>query len=282
MSADLATVITKQSNTNFYFSFTLLPKPQREAIHTVYAFCRCTDDIVDEGTDVEQQAAILTRWRLELERSWQGYSQYPILNQLSQIAHKFKIPVEHFFELIKGMEMDLGRNRYETFDDLRLYCYRVASTVGLMCTEIFGYKNENSKLYAENLGIALQLTNILRDIKTDAKRGRIYLPREDLQRFGYSEEDLLAHRYTPDFVRLMEFECTRARHYYTVADSYLSAEDTPRFFAAKIMETIYLHLLDRIERSRYNVFEKKISISRLRKFAVAIRIWLQNKLTPAP
>jgi phytoene synthase len=281
MSADLAAVITKQSNTNFYFSFSLLPKQQREAIHAVYAFCRCTDDIVDEGTDREQQVVLLTRWRQELERSWHGYSQYPILNQLSQMAHKFKIPVEHFFELIKGMEMDLGRNRYETFDELRLYCYRVGSTVGLMCTEIFGYKNENSKLYAENLGIALQLTNILRDIKTDAKKGRIYLPREDLQRFGYSEEYLFAHRYTPDFVRLMEFECARARQFYILADSYLSAEDTPRFFAAKIMETIYLHLLDRIERSRYNVFEKKISISRLRKFAVAIRIWLQNKLTPA-
>lgn len=281
MPADLAGVITKQSNTSFYFSFSLLPKTQREAIHTVYAFCRCTDDIVDEGTDKEQQAAILKRWRLELERSWHGYSQYPILNQLSQMAQKFKIPLEHFFELIKGMEMDLGRNRYETFDELRVYCYRVASTVGLMCTEIFGYKNENSKLYAENLGIALQLTNILRDIKADAKKGRIYIPGEDLRRFGYTEE-VFAHRYTPEFMNLMEFECTRARQFYTLADSYLSAEDTPRFFAAKIMETIYLHLLKRIKRSRYNVFEKKISISRLRKFAVAIRIWLQNKLTPAP
>jgi 15-cis-phytoene synthase len=282
MSADLVALITKQSNTNFYFSFSLLPKPQREAIHTVYAFCRCTDDIVDEGTDREQQAALLTRWRLELERSWHGYSQYPILNQLSHIAHKFKIPAEHFFELIKGMEMDLGRNRYETFDELRLYCYRVASTIGLMCIEIFGYKNENSKLYAENLGIALQLTNILRDIKTDAKKGRIYIPREDLRRFGYSEEDILAHRYTPEFVRLMEFECARARQFYSLADSFLPAEDSPRFFAAKIMETIYLRLLDRIERSRFNVFEKKISISKLRKFTVAIRIWLQNKFTPSP
>lgn len=278
MSADLAAAITKQSNTSFYFSFTLLPKPQREAIHTVYAFCRCTDDIVDEGTDKEQQAAILKRWRLELERSWHGYSQYPILNQLSQMAHKFKIPVEHFFELIKGMEMDLVRSRYETFDELRLYCFRVASTVGLMCTEIFGYKNENSKLYAENVGIAMQLTNILRDVKADAKKGRIYIPREDMVKFGYSEEDLFVHNYTPEFVNLMEFECARAREYYALADSYLSAEDSPRFFAAKIMETIYRQLLDRIERSRYNVFEKRISISQLRKLAVAIRIWLQNKL----
>ncbi len=282
MSADLAAAITKQSNTSFYFSFSLLPKPQREAIHTVYAFCRCTDDIVDEGTDKEQQAALLKRWRLELERSWHGYSQYPILNQLSQMAHKFRIPVEHFFELIRGMEMDLTRSRYETFDDLRLYCYRVASTVGLMCTEIFGYKNPNSKLYAENLGIAMQLTNILRDIKADAKKGRIYLPRQDMQQFGFSEDDLFAHRYTPEFVRLMEFECARAHQFYTLADSYLSAEDSPRFFAAKIMETIYLHLLRRIERSGYNVFEKKISISRLRKLGVALRIWLENKFTPAP
>ena len=278
MSVELATIITKQSNTSFYYSFSLLPKSQREAIHTVYAFCRTTDDIVDEGNDREQQALILRRWRLELERSRTGHSQYSILNQLSIIATKFKIPVEHFFELIRGMEMDLERNRYESFEDLHLYCYRVAGTVGLMCTEIFGYKNDNAKKYAENLGLALQLTNILRDVKADARKGRIYLPLEDLRRFGYTESDLLANRYTPEFVNLMSFEVARARKYYTLADSYLSKEDAPRFFAAKIMEDIYLRILNRIEMHQYNVFEKRISISKLRKFLVAMRIWLKNKV----
>ncbi len=277
MSIDLASTITKQSNTSFYFSFSLLPKAQREAIHTVYAFCRCTDDIVDEGNDREQQALTLRRWRLELERSRSGNSQYTILNQLSVIATKFKIPVEHFFELIRGMEMDLEHSRYETFEDLRLYCYRVAATVGLMCTEIFGYKNENAKKYAEHLGIALQLTNIIRDVKADAKKGRIYLPLEDLRRFGYTTEDLFANRYSPEFVRLMAFEAARAREQYRLADSYLSQEDAPRFFAAQIMENIYSRILDRIERKRYNVFAKKISISRARKFLVALRIWLKHK-----
>ncbi len=282
MSADLAAVITKQSNTSFYFSFSLLPKHQREAIHAVYAFCRTTDDIVDEGTDKEQQAATLTKWRMELERSWAGHSQYPVLNQLSQIAHKFRIPLDLFFELIRGMEMDLSRSRYETFDDLRVYCYRVASSVGLICTEIFGYKNPDTRLYAENLGLALQLTNIIRDVKSDSKRGRIYLPLEEMKRFGYTEEDLLAQRYTPEFVRLMEFQCARARRYYAEADAHLAEEDSARFVAAKIMGAIYLRTLDRIERARYNVFEKRISISRIRKFAVAVRIWLQNKFIPAP
>jgi phytoene synthase len=151
-----------------------------------------------------------------------------------------------------------------------------------MCTEIFGYKNPQTKLYAENLGIALQLTNIIRDVKSDSKRGRIYIPAEDLRRFGYTEDDLLAHRYTPEFVSLMEFECSRAREFYRTADSYLASEDSQRFFAAKIMEAIYLRTLDRIEHSRYNVFDKRISISQMRKLAVALRIWLQNKFIPAP
>ncbi len=276
MSTDIAASITKQSNTSFYYSFSFLPKSQREAINTVYAFCRCTDDIVDEGNNREQQALTLRRWRLELERSLTGNSQYSILNQVSVIAVKFKIPVEHFFELIKGMEMDLERSRYETFEELRLYCYRVAGTVGLMCTEIFGYKNENAKKYAENLGLALQLTNILRDVKADAKKGRIYLPLEDMRRFGYSEEDLLANHYSQEFIQLMSFESARTREYYRLADEYLSAEDAPRFFAAKIMEDIYLRILNRIERQRFNVFEKRISISKIRKIAVALRIWIKN------
>ena len=179
-----ADIITRNSKTNFYYSFSLLPKHQRSAINTVYAFCRCTDDIVDEGEDREAKSAMLKRWAHELELGLRNESRFPLLNQLNAIAQKFHIPVTHFFDLIDGMQMDLDKQRYETFDELFEYCYKVASTVGLMCSEIFGYKNERTKQYAINLGIALQLTNILRDVRHDAEKGRIYLPLEDLRRFG--------------------------------------------------------------------------------------------------
>ena len=156
-----------------------------------------TDDIVDEDRDERQKGVLLRKWRMELNRSLRGTSTFPLLNQLSATAQRFNIPVEHFYELIRGMEMDLRTTRYRTFDELREYCYLVASSVGLMCRKIFGYRNESTRDYAINLGIALQLTNILRDIKDDAKRGRIYIPLEDLERFGYSEDDLLHSRYTP-------------------------------------------------------------------------------------
>jgi len=273
-----ATDITKSSNTSFYYSFSLLPRQKREAIHAVYAFCRYTDDIVDEGTDEHSKVVRLRRWRMELGRALRGTSSYPLLNQLSATARKFNIPVDHFYDLIRGMEMDLSKMRYETFDELRQYCYLVASTVGLMCRQIFGYRNDSTRDYAVNLGIALQLTNILRDIKEDAKRGRIYLPAEDLRRFGYAEEDLIASRYTPEFVNLMRFECDRASAYFDMARAALGNEDKRFFFAARIMWSIYAHTLERIKRSNYNVFERRISIGGLMKVLITFRYWLSNTL----
>jgi phytoene synthase len=275
---DPATTITKGSNTSFYYSFTLLPKQKREAIHAVYAFCRYTDDIVDEGSDHHGKIVRLRRWRMELRRAIRGQSSYAILNQLTAVARKFNIPVDHFYELIRGMEMDLTKTRYETFDELREYCYLVASSVGLMCRQIFGYRNDSTREYAINLGIALQITNILRDIKEDARRGRIYLPLEDLRRFGYSEEDLLHCRYTPEFVNLMRFECDRASRYFDMARDALKNEDKRFFFAARIMWSIYAHTLRRIMRSNYNVFERRISIPRLLKVLITFRYWLSNTL----
>lgn len=277
MNAEAAT-ITRSSNTSFLYSFLLLPKQKREAIHTVYAFCRYTDDIVDEGDDPQRKFVLLRKWRMELGKALHGASVYPLLNQLSATARRFNIPVDHFYELIRGMEMDLTRDRYETFDDLRNYCMLVASSVGLMCRQIFGYKNDSTRDYAINLGIALQLTNILRDIKEDAKRGRIYLPLEDLRRFGYSEEDMLACRYTPEFVNLMRFECERAVSYFDLARNALRNEDKRFFFAARIMWSIYAHTLRRIIASNYNVFERRISIPRLMKILITFRYWLSNKL----
>ena len=167
---DIAKEISKKSNSSFYYAFNLLPSAKRDAMNTVYAFCRQTDDIVDEGSDpASLKYEKLRKWRIELEKSFSGHSEYLILNKLSSTIQNFNIPLEPFFELLKGMEMDLQKNRYLTFDDLQLYCYRVASTVGLMCVEIFGYKHASTRDFAINLGIALQLTNILRDIKKDAE-----------------------------------------------------------------------------------------------------------------
>ena len=273
-----ATAITKNSNTSFYYSFSLLPRQKREAIHAVYAFCRYTDDIVDEGTDEHSKVVRLRRWRMELGRALRGTSTYVILNQLSATARKFNIPVDHFYDLIRGMEMDLSKTRYETFDELYRYCFLVASSVGLMCRQIFGYRNDSTRDYAVNLGVALQLTNILRDVKEDAKRGRIYIPAEDLRRFGYTEEDLLAFRYTPEFVNLMRFECDRASKYFDIARAALGNEDKRFFFAARIMWSIYAHTLRRIMRSNYNVFERRISVPGLLKVLIAFRYWLSNTL----
>ena len=276
--SSIAATITKNSNTSFYYSFAVLPKHKRDAISAVYAFCRYTDDIVDEGTDERRKFVMLRKWRMELGRALRGGSNYQLLNQLSSTARKFNIPVDHFYDLIQGMELDLVKRRYESFEELREYCYLVASSVGLMCRQIFGFKNESTREYAINLGIALQLTNILRDVKDDARRGRIYLPREDMRRFGYTEEDLLAGRYTPEFVNLMRLECERARMYFDAARTALKDEDKYFFFAARIMWSIYAHLLRRIERSNYNVFERRISLPRLLKVLITFRYWLSHRL----
>ncbi len=268
---DVADIITRQSKTNFMISFSLLPEPKREAINTVYAFCRCTDDIVDEGNDEQAKHDKLARWTYELEMGFRNQSVYPLLNKLNVIAGRFNIPAAHFFELIRGMRMDLEQKRYETFEDLEQYCYRVASTVGLMCSEIFGYKNKRTLQYAIDLGIALQLTNIVRDVRSDALRDRIYIPLEDFERFGYTEEELFASVYNENFVKLMHYEAQRARRYYEKARASLAEEDHRAFFSARIMDRIYYRILDKIEQRSYAVFEEKISISSFSKFVIAMR-----------
>ncbi len=264
-------IITKQSKTNFLISFQMLPEHKREAINTVYAFCRCTDDIVDEEGDKAVKSARLSLWAMELERGLRGESEHALLNKLSVIARKFNIPVVHFYDLIHGMEMDLVKNRYTSFEELYEYCYKVASTVGLMCSEIFGYKHEITKEYAVNLGIALQLTNIVRDVRSDAEIGRIYLPHEDFIRFGYSEEELLASKYNQAFIDLMRFEVQRARDYYNKARLSLAHEDHKAFFAARIMDQIYYRILTKIEKKHYKVFDGKISISPATKLFIALK-----------
>ncbi|MEO8664718.1 MAG: phytoene/squalene synthase family protein [Ignavibacteria bacterium] len=272
--------ITKQSKSNFLYSFSLLSKEKNDAINTVYAFCRRTDDIVDDKNESdEKKYSRIIEWRNEFEKAlMNGDSKYSLLNSLNKIIYKFSIPVEPFFDLIKGMEMDLKRNRYNTFGELIDYCFNVASTVGLMCIEIFGYNNPKTKDFAINLGIALQLTNILRDIKADAQNGRIYIPLEDLRRFNYSEKDLLSFTYNQEFISLMKHECERARFFYDEANKNLSKEDKGLMFAARIMEHIYFRVLKKIEKRNYNVFQKKVKVSKLKKIYITAGVYLKYKL----
>jgi len=271
--------ITKESKTNFLYSFSLLPAEKNEAINTIYAFCRKTDDIVDDDSySIDERFDKLSDWKQEFENALTGISDHELLNQVTRIKNKFEIPLETFYGLFKGMEMDLKQNKYKTFKELYDYCYRVASTVGLMSIEIFGYRNKNTREYAVNLGVAMQLTNILRDIRKDVNRGRIYIPGDDLKRFGFNESDLLNYKYNDSFIALMKFESNRAKEYYKKADGYLNKEDKGLMFPARIMELIYFDILKKIESINYNVFGKVVKVSRLKKILIAFGVFLKYRL----
>lgn len=272
--------MSKTVQSNFFYSFLFLPKSKRDAIIDIYGFCRAIDDIVDDiveqtdGGHTHAEAQIeLNRWREELDNLYAGNPTMPISGKLQGVLERFPMPKEYFQEMINGCEMDLLRNRYETFDELYQYCYRVAAITGLMCIEIFTYRSPGAKDYAVNLGIALQLTNILRDLKEDAARGRVYLPLEDLRRFGYSEDDLAAGKTNDNFRRLMKFECERARSYYQRAAECLSEEDRPTMTAAVTMGKIYYRLLEQIEHFDYDVFNNHIRLHRPERFLIALIEW---------
>lgn len=276
---ETAKEITRKSKSSFYYAFNLLPTEKRDAMNTVYAFCRQTDDIIDEGNESpDLKYDKLRKWRIELEKAFAGNSEYHLLNKLARTILKFQIPVDHFFELIKGMEMDLQKNRYLTFQDLQQYCYHVASTVGLMCIEIFGYKHKSTKDFAVNLGIALQLTNILRDIKKDAQDGRIYLPQEDLKKFGYSEKELFSGTYNPNFKLMMEYEAMRAKEYFDKANRSLNLDDKASMFAARAMQHIYERMLNKIIDANYDVFRRNIKVSSFEKVGISLGVWAKYSL----
>ncbi|MBI4240641.1 MAG: presqualene diphosphate synthase HpnD [Candidatus Rokubacteria bacterium] len=275
---DVCSSLTKKSRSNFYYAFLFLPRTQREAIYAVYAFCRIVDDVVDLGGVPELQRRELGRWRQELARCFDGDPQEPVAQRVASVVKRFPIPRSALEAILDGVEMDLDRSRYETFEDLYPYCDRVAGAVGLCCIEIFGYTDPRCRDYAINLGVALQLTNILRDVQPDAARGRIYLPQEDLRRFGVSAEDLKAGRYTPAFVELMRFEASRARQFYERAWTHLPAQDAPRLVAAEIMGRIYFALLQAIESRQFRVFGERVSVPVSRKLAIALSCWARARL----
>lgn len=278
-----------EPRSSFYYSFALLPPDERDAIEHVYAFCRYTDDLVDEDAVVigstydhktelalERKRQRLRWWREEVERCYDGAATHPILRGLHKAILRFKIPKQYFLTLIDGVEMDLVRNRYESFEELKDYCYAVASVVGLICIEIFGYRHEETKEYAVDLGIALQLTNILRDVGADAAKGRIYMPQEDLRRFGITEREVLASNYDPRFVALMEFQADRARSFFHSAREKLRKDERFTLFAAEIMDAIYYRLLRKIELANFAVFEKKIKVSTPHKLLIVIKYWVSR------
>jgi len=269
--------VTRRSSSNFYYAFMLLPVERRRALHAVYAFCRFVDDIADDES-VREPAHLLEKWRDELERVYAGAPTRAVSRALADSVRRFNIPGRYFEDVIAGVEMDLSRNRYETFDELKLYCYRVASAVGLICIEIFGYRNPSAKAYAENLGIAFQITNILRDVSEDAARKRIYLPLEDLERFGVSEDDILRGQYSENFVRLMEFEATRAQGFYELALKQLAPEDRSTLLTAEAMRRIYGALLERIVKSKYRVLDRRHRLSAPHKLYLVGRAWAAGRL----
>ena len=274
------TSLTRRSGSNFYYSFLFLPQDRRLAMYTVYAFCKEVDSAVDAPAPGSDPRVHLERWRDELAAAYHGHPTFPVTISLAEHARRLDIPQAYFDDLIRGVEMDLTTTRYKTIEDLSAYCYRVASVVGLICLRIFGVSSPLAHDYAVNLGLAFQMTNILRDVRTDGDRGRIYLPLEDLERFGYREEELLARTYTPSFVELMRFECAQARGFYDKAAQAMQAlpgDDRRALTVAEMMRGVYSRILDRIERSGYRVFGPRISLSPLHRLLIAGGFWLRSR-----
>lgn len=274
------TAYTKQSGSNFYYSFLFLPRAKRDAMYTVYAFCKAVDSAVDEPSTGSSPKDELKRWREELEAIYSGTPTSPIMVSLAHHVKDLGIPKAYFEELIKGVEMDLFNNRYVTFDELSLYCYRVASVVGLICLHVFGVTSARAQDYAVALGMAFQLTNILRDVGADADEGRIYLPLDDLRRWHHPEKAILNRSYSPEFRALMEYEASRAHHYYKRAEAAfmgLPASERRGLTVAEIMRGIYSRILERIEQSNYQVFGSRISLTTTQRVIIALRTWLRSR-----
>ncbi|HKB13095.1 MAG TPA: presqualene diphosphate synthase HpnD [Vicinamibacterales bacterium] len=263
--------------TSFYYSFLVLPPEQRRAIIAVWDFCRAVDDAVDEdggGNGLPTGPAGVTFWRSELARIFDGGGpETDQGRQLQPFVAAFDLPRQAFADVIDGVAMDLDTTRYETFDDLIEYCRRVASAVGLICIRIFGCRDERASAYALNLGVALQLTNILRDVKDDLARGRVYLPLEDLRACGCTVDDLAAGVTTPPVRRVVEFECGRARSFYERARQALPAAERRRLVCAEIMRAVYSETLRRIERSGHDVFTARARVPKPRQALIALRQW---------
>ena len=259
-----ATEITRESKSNLALAFVSLDRERRRDMTTFYAFCRVVDDIADTGTlTAAERQERLTKWRGWLRTA--GADEPGLAAELRALLAKYRLPPEMLDEIIAGVEMDLHKASYPTFAELRTYCYHVASAVGLVSIEIFGYRNPACKEYAIQLGLALQTTNIIRDVSRDLDRGRVYLPEEDLRRFEYSTDDLRQRTYNDNFIRLMQFESERAKAFFNSAAAVLPREDRHSMVAAEIMGSVYRALLRRMENDKFRVFEKDYRLNKLEK-----------------
>ncbi len=258
-----------KSGSSFYYSFLFLPPEQKQAIIALYAFCREVDDVVDECDDPSLARIKLEWWRSEINSLFEDSPQHPVSQALATSIERFSLPKEHFLEIIDGMEMDLEQFSYDSFKDLSLYCYRVASVVGLMAAEIFGYEDRQTLKYAYNLGMAFQLTNIIRDVAEDSGRGRIYLPADEMKQFGVSVDDILQLKMSDNVRKLIEFQTERAKAYYQKAFELLPESDRFSQRSGLIMAAIYRKTLDEIEQDGFNVLEQRISLTPLRKLWIA-------------
>jgi phytoene synthase len=278
--------ITRKSASNLALAFILLPRQKRDAMSALYAFCREVDDVADEeSVPTEKRREQLAEWRDDVRRACENQSpKFAVNQELQPVIQKYSLPFELFDELIKGCEMDLETLRYENFDGLELYCYRVASVVGLLSIEIFGYKNPATRDYAVYLGKALQLTNILRDVKNDAARGRIYLPQSELKKFGVTENEIMESRYSDRYFTLAASIAGRAKKFYQLARKSLPAEDRKAMVAAELMGSVYWQLLQKLEAKQFDVFGvQPVRLNRPHKLALIFRSWLRftfNAATP--
>jgi 15-cis-phytoene synthase len=265
-----------QSGSSFTVSFIFLPKTQRNAMTALYAFCREVDDVVDECSDYTVAQTKLNWWKSEIANLYTNTPQHPVTKALQPVVTNFNLAQEHFIEIIDGMEMDLKFNRYEDFKQLQLYCYRVASVVGLLSAQIFGFSNRKTLKYAHDLGMAFQLTNIIRDVGEDARRGRIYLPLDELKKAKVSEDDILQSRETPQVKELIEYQIERAESYYDKALRELPPEDAKQQRTGLMMAAIYRTLLREIKAdSAEKVLNSKTKIPPFRKFILAMQTYFK-------
>ena len=274
--------IAKEHAKNFYYAFKTLPTDKRRAIYATYAFCRLCDDIADEEMPLEEKDRQFAATRRMLDDSMRGDNDGPVFTALQDAAKVFGIPKEYFEEVIEGVEMDLTKTRFANFEELREYCHKVASVVGLVCIEVFGYEDPRAKEYAIDLGLAMQITNILRDVKEDAERGRVYLPLDEIERYGYSVEELMAGVVNEPFRRLMAHQAQRARAYFKSGGRLLPLIDQESRVCPAVLHGVYSALLDRIEASGFEVFERRIRVSNPRKVMITARHWAGSMMPSRP
>lgn len=270
--------ITRREAKNFYYAFLTLPAIQRKAIYVAYAFCRHCDDSVDRVASVDDKLSTLSRLDESLRQAYSGHASEPVFVALADVAERYEIPEEYFKQVLSGVESDLVKNRYEDFEELRGYCYQVASVVGLICLQIFGYKNDVAKQHAADLGLAMQLTNIARDVKEDLEFDRIYLPQEEMARFGYSEQDLQAGLVNDAFIELMRFQAQRAKEYFRSGFQLLPYLSRRSRACPAVLGQLYRTVLQRIEDADYDVLHQRVSLSTGEKLRVTAQTWLTTVL----